>query len=778
MNSLILACVALALADPEPEATPEAQGGQGYYPGQQGGQGYNPGQQGGQGYNPGQQGGQGYNPGQQGGQGYNPGQQGGEGYNPGGQDGQGGQGYNPGGQGGQGYNPGANYLPLEQGGQGGQGYNPGGSAYLPLEPIQQGYNPGGSAFQALEPSVHPGGPNIMPLDPMQQGQNPGAYSPQAQPLGGLGAQPPSQCGMVDQCCEQHQQGCCVEGQQCYTYYTQECETVDAPVCNKRLRNLCHDATVPDCQVKRETKTLYLQQKVCRAVPKTEVFEYNVTVCDRSKRVPKYRTVEWENEELKEVNSTFKTELKNISSCVFTFINKTRVESVPKRVSVPGSEVTRVKCQRVPVTTYGMERRMVTVVQYVPECQMVNQQVCSQSSCQPSGCTDGGSPCSSTEVLPQPVCAQGQGQGQGRPRPGPGSACQQVNQPVCYGQGQPCFPGQGQQCCSEAPQQVCRQVPRRVPMWRNVTVPNVTWKEECRNTTEKLPDSWKTDYEERNVTKSIKICNKVYNETSFNYTIPNYEVVKTNRSEQVAFAVVECDLRVTTKKYYHTFPSADYKCENKTVPRQYILNRVLCNRQRAVKFCRGVPESDCRNVTNQQCKMVPKEICQPGCSQSKQCSQCDTFSRQGGFSTCPTATCPNYYPNTFIGGGQGGQGYNPGEGGQGGQGYYPGEGGQGGQDYYPGQGDGGQGYYPGQGGQGYNPGQGGQGGQGYYPGQGGQGGQGYYPGPGGQGGQGYYPGQGGQGYNPGQGGQGYYPGVESALSDDPEQLVEEDEEMDE
>ena len=194
------------------------------------------------------QGGQGYYPGQAGGQG-------GQGYNPGGQDGQGGQGYNPGGQGGQGYNPGGNYLPLDQGGQGGQGYNPGSSAYLPLEPLQQGYNPGGPAFQALEPSVHPGGPNLLPLDPLQQGQNPGVYSPQARPLGGLGAEPGGQCGMVDQCCEQHQQGCCVEGQQCYTYYTQECQTVDAPVCNKRLRNLCHDATVPDCQVKRETKTL-------------------------------------------------------------------------------------------------------------------------------------------------------------------------------------------------------------------------------------------------------------------------------------------------------------------------------------------------------------------------------------------------------------------------------------------------------------------------------------------------------------------------------------------
>ena len=36
-----------------------------------------------------------------------------------------------------------------------------------------------------------------------------------------------------------------------------------------------------------------------------------------------------------MNSTFKTEIKNISSCVFTFINKTRVESVPT-VSLPPS----------------------------------------------------------------------------------------------------------------------------------------------------------------------------------------------------------------------------------------------------------------------------------------------------------------------------------------------------------------------------------------------------------------------------------------------------------
>merc|ERR1712039_66279 len=93
-----------------------------------------------------------------------------------------------------------------------------------------------------------------------------------------------------------------------------------------------------------------------------------------------------------------------------------------------------------------------------------------------------------------------------------------------------------------------------------------------------------------------------------------------------------------------------------------------------------------------------------------------FSKQGGFSSCPSQTCPNYYPTTTVGG-EGGQGYYPG--GEGGQGYYPG-----------GQGEGGQGYYPG--------------GQGYYPGGQGEGSQGYYPG-----GQGFYPDAlGGQGYNPG------------------------------
>ena len=113
-------------------------------------------------------------------------------------------------------------------------------------------------------------------------------------------------------------------------------------------------------------------------------------------------------------------------------------------------------------------------------------------------------------------------------------------------------------------------------------------------------------------------------------------------------------------------------------------------------------------------MVPRQVCQPGgCSSSNQCNQCDQFRNEGGFSSCSTGTCPNYFPEDPVIDGNFGQGFNPGGGAQG---YNPG-----GQGYNPG---GGQGYNPGDGGQGYNPG-----GQGYNPG-----GQGYNPG--------------GQGYNPG------------------------------
>ena len=75
----------------------------------------------------------------------------------------------------------------------------------------------------------------------------------------------------------------------------------------------------------------------------------------------------------------------------------------------------------------------------------------------SGCTDGGSICSTSDFNTTTVCPQGGGGGEGR-------GCQQVEMPVCYGSSGACnLPYQ--QCCLNNQQRVCQQVPQRIPIQR-------------------------------------------------------------------------------------------------------------------------------------------------------------------------------------------------------------------------------------------------------------------------------------------------------------------------
>ena len=84
-------------------------------------------------------------------------------------------------------------------------------------------------------------------------------------------------------------------------------------------------------------------------------------------------------------------------------------------------------------------------------------------------------------------------------------------------------------------------------------------------------------------------------------------------------------------------------------------------------------SECDTVPGQQCRVVPRQVCQPGCSTSQQCNQCDQFRAQGGFSSCQAqgGSCPNYFPqDPFIGGGY--QGLQPDQQGGFNPGYTPGQ----------------------------------------------------------------------------------------------------------
>jgi hypothetical protein len=59
------------------------------------------------------------------------------------------------------------------------------------------------------------------------------------------------CGLMDTCCGMSQEGCCMGGQQCYTYYENVCENVNEPQCNMRGKEVCEPVTLPDCRVTKE-----------------------------------------------------------------------------------------------------------------------------------------------------------------------------------------------------------------------------------------------------------------------------------------------------------------------------------------------------------------------------------------------------------------------------------------------------------------------------------------------------------------------------------------------
>jgi hypothetical protein len=75
---------------------------------------------------------------------------------------------------------------------------------------------------------------------------------EAQQYGGA-ARPPYNpgCGLLDTCCGMSQEGCCMGGQQCYTYYENVCENVNEPQCNMKGREFCEPVTLPDCRVTKE-----------------------------------------------------------------------------------------------------------------------------------------------------------------------------------------------------------------------------------------------------------------------------------------------------------------------------------------------------------------------------------------------------------------------------------------------------------------------------------------------------------------------------------------------
>ena len=94
----------------------------------------------------------------------------------------------------------------------------------------------------------------------QSGYNLGGGGQSGYNPGGGGGEGGS-CGMVDQCCNMADQGCCVGGeeprqqQQCYTVWETKCQYTNKPRCRKTTREHCQRHPIKSCRRVTETKNI-------------------------------------------------------------------------------------------------------------------------------------------------------------------------------------------------------------------------------------------------------------------------------------------------------------------------------------------------------------------------------------------------------------------------------------------------------------------------------------------------------------------------------------------
>jgi len=652
-------------------------GGSGYYPGG-GGSGYNPGG-GGSGYNPGG-GGSGYNPGG-GGSGYNPGgggsgwNGGDSGYNPGGGDSEwdgGDSGFNTGGDWSGGYNP---------GGGGSVGYNPGGADFI--TPV---YNPtqslgdisaGGSGYTVGGSGYTGGG----------SGYNPGVG-------GGYGGGAGGCAG--DQCCGMADNNCCLGGKQCYTYYEQQCKRVDRPRCQIESQEFCKTRTIPMCRVVRIPDQATISVESCAKRPKRECFTYQREICNTFPE-PHMHNVTWQNDKLEETEIENIKECKTVDACEIKQEKRMEERVVDRQVCNETKTEQKEKCTL--KYEQGPERTIKQTqfkVDYQQRCFNVPRQICDSSACTTEGCVNGGSVCSANDYTYQQRCATqvgaslgpsgpggcgssgggGAGQGGGCGYPGGGNVCQKVKEAACYGPTASCQ-APGQQCCRMVQQKVCQQVPVRVPVPVDVTVPGqMIPKRECETVDVESPvcNTYQETVQEE---KTYDRCEMTKKEQCVTFEMPSFSIVKQQRSEQVELRVSKCKKSVISQEYCHVFADAAVDCRQRRETRRYILNKVVCDRQREAKICRSIPWSRCMAGSGQECEMVPRQRCvEGGCSNNPACGQCDKMRQEGalqggcamgftgpglsggsahssfqssGTSSVPaSASCGNYYPKDLVG----------------------------------------------------------------------------------------------------------------------------------
>jgi len=538
-------------------------------------------------------------------------------------------------------------------------FNPGSD----ITPGGSGYTMGGSGYPAGGSGYNPGG------------GYPGEYSP-------TGACP------GDQCCGMADNNCCLGGKQCYTYYEQQCKRVDRPRCQIESSEFCKNRRIPMCRVVRVPQQARITVQGCVKRAKRECFKYQREICN-SYPESVMHNVTWQNDRLEETSVEKIEECKTVDACKIVQEVKEEERVVDKQVCNQTRTEQKEQCTMEYNRNPDEVRQQTQYkIDYQQRCFNVPRQICDSNSCTSQGCVNGGSVCSANDYTYQQRCATLVGGPMGMRMPGQcgsqmqpgaetgcrsnnGNVCQDVKEAACYGPTASCqVPSQ--QCCRMVQQKVCQQVPVRVPVMVNITVPGrVVPNRNCETVDVEVPFC-EIVQETIKENKTYDRCEMEKKEHCVPFELPTFSVIKQDRAEQIDLRVTKCKKSVVEQEYCHVFPDAEVDCREKQESRKYILNKVVCDRERDAKICRTIPWSRCMSGSDQECEMVPRQRCVDSCSSDPACGKCDQMRQegllQGGCPLQPSApagplapvspmaspqlpapsSCGNFYPKDLVG----------------------------------------------------------------------------------------------------------------------------------
>jgi len=585
---------------------------------------------------------------------------------------------------------------FNQGWNGNSGYNPrGGDPVYGIGGVDSGYNTGGDRF--ITPVFNPGSD----ITPGGSNYNMGGYPTGGSGYPGGGGGYPggySPAGVCpgDQCCGMADNNCCLGGKQCYTYYEQQCKRVDRPRCQIESSEFCKNRRIPMCRVVRVPQQARITVQGCVKRAKRECFKYQREICNSFPESVMHN-VTWQNDRLEETSVEKIEECKTVDACKIVQEVKEEERVVDKQVCNQTRTEQKEQCTMEYNRNPDEVRQQTQYkIDYQQRCFNVPRQICDSNSCTSQGCVNGGSVCSANDYTYQQRCATLVGSPIGMRMPGPcgsqmqpgaqtgcssnnGNVCQDVKEAACYGPTASCqVPSQ--QCCRMVQQKVCQQVPVRVPIMVNITVPGrVVPNRNCETVDVEVPFC-EIVQETIKENKTYDRCEMEKKEHCVPFELPTFSVIKKDRAEQIDLRVTKCKKSVVEQEYCHVFPDAEVDCREKQESRKYILNKVVCDRERDAKICRTIPWSRCMSGSDQECEMVPRQRCVDSCSTDPACGKCDQMRQEGllqagcamglvgqGGSGVPapsssqapssipasssvpaSASCGNYYPKDLLG----------------------------------------------------------------------------------------------------------------------------------